>query len=78
MKLISLLEFRKNSKKIFERAKHGERMIITYRGKPMCRIEPVENKVPDEDDPFYQIDRLAESKTGHLNNAQMDKIIYGL
>ena len=76
MKIVSLLAFRKNSKKILEWARRGERMIMTYRGKPVCRIEPMGDKVPDEDDPFYQIDRLAEGKGTSLDNKQIDKIVY--
>ncbi len=78
MKIISLLEFRRNSKKILEWARRGERMIMTYRRKPICRIEPIMEGVVEENDSFYSIDRLAQTKGGGLDNKQMDKIIYGL
>ena len=78
MKVISLLTFRKNSKKILEWSKRGERMVMTYRGKPVCRLEPMGDPVVDENDPFYQMDRLAQEKGGSFNNTQIDKIIYGL
>ena len=78
MKIVSLLEFRKNSKKILEWARRGERMIMTYRGKPVCRIEPITEAAVGEDDPFYRLDRLAQNKGGRLDNKAMDKIIYGL
>jgi antitoxin (DNA-binding transcriptional repressor) of toxin-antitoxin stability system len=78
MRTVSLLEFRKNSKKILELARRGERMIMTYRSKPVFRIEPIGPKVLDENDTFYTIDRLAQPKGGHLDNKQMDKIVYGL
>lgn len=78
MRIVSLLEFRKNSKKVLEFARRGERMIMTFRGKPVCRIEPIKDRVPHEDDPFYQISHLAQDKAGTLDNKQMDKIIYNL
>ncbi len=77
MKTISFLEFRKNSKKVLEWARRGERMIMTFRGKPVCRIEPIKEK-PGPEDPFYQITHLAEDKVGLLNNKEIDKIVYGL
>jgi antitoxin (DNA-binding transcriptional repressor) of toxin-antitoxin stability system len=77
MKVITLLEFRKNSKKILGWAKRGERMIMTFRGKPVCRIEPIESQLPGADDPFYQLAKIAEGRGGSLDNKQMDKIIYG-
>ena len=78
MKIISLLEFRRNSKKILEWARRGERMIMTYRRKPVFRIEPIAEGAVSEDDSFYRIDRLAQDKGRALDNKHMDKIIYGL
>ncbi len=78
MRTISLLEFRKNSKKIIEWARRGERMMMTYRRKPLFRIEPVMDSIPDEEDPFYHLGHLAQDKGTRLDNKQMDKIIYNL
>ncbi len=78
MRVISLLEFRKNSKQILEWARRGERMIMTYRRKPVLRLEPMADQGPNEYDPFYHIDRLAQEKGAGLDNKQIDKIVYGL
>lgn len=78
MRIVSLLEFRKNSKKILEWAKRGERMIMTYRGKPVFRIEPIGDTEPGEHDMFYQIDRLADNAGESLTNEEMDSTVYGL
>ena len=77
MKSISLLYFRKNSKKVLERARRGERMVMTYRGKPIFRLEPVHESVPMAEDAFYHIGQYAQ-KASRMTNAQMDKDIYGL
>ena len=79
MKHISWLEFRKNSKKVLDGARRGERMIMTYRGKPVCRLEPIpDDAVPNADDPFYHLCELAESGGGSLSNAEIDKIVYNI
>ena len=77
MKHVSWLEFRKNSKKVLDGARRGERMIMTYRGKPVCRLEPMLDKAtPNSDDPFYCLGEFAENKGGDLSNTQIDKILY--
>ena len=77
MTTVSMLEFRQNAESIVRRAQQGERMVLTYRGKPVMRLEPFEERAPDEDDPFYKLADLADSKGRDLTNQQMDKIIYG-
>ena len=78
MQFITLLEFRKNAKKIIESARRGKRMIVTYRGKPVCRLEPIGEEAPEENDRFYQLDQIASEKGSTLNNSRIDKIVYGL
>lgn len=41
MNQISMLEFRHDAERIIERVRKGERMILTYRGKPVVRLEPI-------------------------------------
>jgi len=38
---ISMLYLRREVKSILERTRRGERMILTYRGKPVARLEPI-------------------------------------
>ncbi len=77
MKAISVLEFRKNAEKIIRWSKQGKRMIMTYRGRPVIRLEPIKDDVVDNDDPFLQLDGIAAGKKENLSNQEMDKIIYG-
>lgn len=78
MRHISVLDFRKNSKKILDGARRGERMIMTYRGKAVFRLEPITQDLPLEDDPFYQLAHLTPSTKGiNMTNQDMDKVIYG-
>jgi antitoxin (DNA-binding transcriptional repressor) of toxin-antitoxin stability system len=77
MKTISVLEFRKNARQIIRLAINGQRMTMTYRGKPVFRIEPIKEKKASADDPFYRLAEMAESKGESLSNDQIDAIIYG-
>ena len=76
MKTISMLEFRKNAAKVIRWSKQGQRMIMTYRGKPIFRLEPIIDEPIDENDPFYQLCDLADEDGAHLSNQEMDKIVY--
>ena len=76
MKTISLLEFRKNAQQVISWAQKGQRMIITYRGKAVCRLEPLNDKKAIKDDPFYEIYRLADATADDLSNDEIDRIVY--
>lgn len=76
MKTVSMLEFRKDAEGVIRRARQGQRMILTYRGKSVIRLEPVDDEPVGKDDPFYSLDQLADSKGKRLSNQEMDKIIY--
>ncbi len=77
MKRITMLEFRKNAKKVIRWAQQGERIILTYRGKPMIRMEPIVSDTPDDNDPFYMLHEKATDSGETLSNTEMDEIIYG-
>lgn len=80
MKTVSVLEFRRNAEKIIRWSKQGKRMVMTYRGRPVMRLEPIEEKeAVSEDDPFLQLEGIAEGKQREdLSNEKMDEIIYGI
>jgi prevent-host-death family protein len=71
-----MLDFRKNAGKIVKWARNGQRMLMTYRGKPVFKLVPVDDDEPDAKDPFYSLDRLAEFEGEDLSNEDMDAIIY--
>jgi antitoxin (DNA-binding transcriptional repressor) of toxin-antitoxin stability system len=77
MKKISMLEFRKNARKVIQWAQKGERVIMTYRGKPIIRMEPILDETPDEDDPFYVLYEKATDSGKSMTNDDMDEVIYG-
>ena len=71
-----MLELRQNAQGIIRQVQQGESLVLTYRGRPMARIEPIEAAIPD-DDPFYHLADLADPDAEGLTNAEMDGAIYG-
>ncbi len=76
MKKISMLDLRLDAERILARVQKGERMILTRRGKPVARLEPVADDAPDPDDPFYALTDLA-GPGDSLSNAEIDACLYG-
>jgi len=76
MRTVSMLEFRQNAQEYLKIVQRGERIVLTYRGKPVARLEPIHFGAV-EDDPFYALDALADSQAPSLTNEQIDQAIYG-
>ena len=73
-----MLEFRRHAASILRKARQGKRFILTYRGKPVLRLEPVRAAGEvSEDDPIYSLGRIAEVRGKKLTNEQIDAIVYG-
>jgi antitoxin (DNA-binding transcriptional repressor) of toxin-antitoxin stability system len=81
MKTISMLELRQDARKVLAALKRGERLLLTYRGKPVARLEPVQSvgNLP-EDDPIFRLEEFAVDGPGggDLTNEEIDRIVYGL
>jgi prevent-host-death family protein len=79
MERVSMLEFRRDAEAVIRKVRRGQRLIMTYRGKPVMRLEPIQTSVPRPDDPFYQLAHLATHHTARvktLTNEEIDQIIY--
>jgi prevent-host-death family protein len=77
MKTISMLELRRDAERIIALVQKGHRMILTRRGKPVARLEPIAPTRISGDDPFYSLGELSESGGNSLTNSQIDDIVYG-
>ncbi len=80
MKTVTMLEFRKNAKAILRRIGHGERFLLSHRGRPAARLEPIKPTTPPDPatDPFLTMARRAlPSPKGKTNHADIDRILYG-
>lgn len=71
-----MLEFRNDMEGIIRKVQKGKRMILTNRGRPVIRLEPILDFKSGPDDPFYSLGRWAVSGAGSLNNAEIDDILY--
>ena len=76
MTTISMVEFRQNAERVIRRVQQGERMVLTYRGQSVARIEPVYPDRVREDDPIYNLASHADDKGPNLSNEEMDAIVY--
>ena len=76
MKTVTVLEFRKNAKKIIQWVTQGQKLMMTYRGKPVARIEPLNDDTPNTNDPFYLLPQHAIDEGADLSNKDMDRILY--
>jgi len=77
MKTISMVDFRLHADKIIALVQKGQRMILTRRGKPVARLEPIINEAIDSDDPFYTLSDWSDATGESLSNKQIDDIVYG-
>ena len=80
MKTVTMLQFRKNAEGILRRLGRGERFVLSHRGHPAARLEPIATaRVPDPaNDPFLAIGRRAvASPKGKTRHADIDRILYG-
>lgn len=80
MKTVTLLEFRRDAENILRRVEQGERLVLSRRGRPAARLEPIEPATKSDvtNDPFLTIGKRAvRSPKGKTRHADIDKILYG-
>ncbi len=78
MKTVTMLEFRQDAAAVLKRLARRERLILSHRGKPAARLEPIET-VPEEipsNDPFLTIaTRARPSPHGPTSHAGIDAVL---
>lgn len=80
MKTVTMLEFRQDARSILRRIARGERLLLSHRGKPAARLEPLTAEPNNValNDPFVTIgSRAAASPKGKTRHADIDRIVYG-
>ena len=80
MNTVTMLRFRRNAAEILRRIANGERFILSHRGQPAARLEPIaQNPPPDPaKDLFLTIShRARRSPKGKTRHQDIDKILYG-
>ncbi len=77
MKTISMLELRKDSAAVLDALKKGVRLVLTYRGRPVARVEPIAAEPVLDNDPLSDIAQLAvASPLGALKHKDIDAALY--
>lgn len=76
MEKVSILQFRRDAQAIIRKVRQGRRLILTYRGKPVMRLEPIRERDVAADDPFYSIADLATGDGRSLSAEEIDPIVY--
>ncbi len=75
-----MVEFRQDAEGVLRRIAKGERLVLSHRGKPAARLEPL-TAAPSSDpasDPFLGIARRAKaSPKGKTKHGDIDQILYG-
>jgi antitoxin (DNA-binding transcriptional repressor) of toxin-antitoxin stability system len=80
MSTITMLELRRESAAVLSRLSKGERLILSHRGRPVARLEPVghEEQIPPDGDPFLNVkSRAVPAPGGSTKHHQIDAILYG-
>ena len=80
MKIVTILEFRRDAAGVLRRVARGERLVLSRRGKPAARLKPLERTVRNdsENDPFLSVRRRATaSPKGKTRHADIDRVVYG-
>jgi prevent-host-death family protein len=77
MKTVSMLDFRQDAGRIIAEVQRGQAIVLTYRGKPVLRLQPLGEPEVPPDDPFYALAGQADAEGVSLTNREMDEAIYG-
>ncbi len=77
MTTVTMLEIRKDPMRIIRQVQSGRRIVLTYRGKPAMRLEPIVNATMSEEDTFYRLSEKAVQGGKTLENNEIDETIYG-
>ena len=77
MTTVSMVELRRDAEGVLQRVGRGEQLVLTYRGRPVARLEPVTKPATSPNDPIYRLAEIAVDRGESLGNEEMDAIVYG-
>lgn len=77
MNEVTMLELRRDAEAVIRRVQSGERLVLTYRGKRVVRLLPVNSTDLSPDDPIYRLTELAVEDE-QLDNEEIDRIVLGI
>ncbi len=77
MKTVTIVEFRNNLEATLRRVARGEGVLLTRRGRPVARLEPVPDHKVGLEDPIYSLAALAVDGEP-LSNEEIERELYGI
>jgi antitoxin (DNA-binding transcriptional repressor) of toxin-antitoxin stability system len=76
MKTITMLDLRKDARRIVQRVKQGERLVLSYRGENSVILEPYHDaRNIAKDDLLFKLADMAEQGES-MSNSEMDEALY--
>ena len=81
-KIVNIHQAKTQLSRLVARAEQGERIIIARAGKPVVQLGPLakpERRASVLDDPLLRVDEYSfDGAIGPVDNADIDRIVYGL
>jgi prevent-host-death family protein len=77
LQTVTMVELRRHAEQIVEQVRRGKSLVLTYRGRPVVRLEPFRPEGVSNDDPFYQLADMADPEGATLTNREIDELVYG-
>lgn len=77
MNTVTMVDLRRDAEGVLRRVRQGERLVLTYRGRPAARLEPVAEPEPSADDPFYRLVERAGEGGASIANEEIDEAVHG-
>lgn len=83
METITMLDLRTNSELLLKKLKKKEKVILSFRGKPIATIHPILEEAEWEEDIFgLQLKSLSKKPKGKkktkISNSEIDTLVYGI
>jgi antitoxin (DNA-binding transcriptional repressor) of toxin-antitoxin stability system len=83
MKKVTMLEFRRDAEGVIRKVQAGTGMVLTYRGKPVMKLEPIKSEEGNEKKKsLLSLLELADkwdssADSTPLTNEDIDRLVYG-
>ncbi len=86
MNKVTMLEFRRDAEGVIRKVQEGKGMVLTYRGKPVLKLEPIRPNGTTENSTKKSLLSLCElgerlvppGPQVALTNDEIDRLVYGI
>ena len=79
--IVNVHEAKTHFSKLLARVEKGERITVARAGKPVAKLIPADRPAPGAlppEDPLLNLDKFGfGGPGGRLNNAEIDRLVYG-